>query len=106
MEGNTNHGNRIQTMVKAIDKKKIVKVKKIVESNSDKIDIVLELYNREYLTLKRLTFIIEECGKYINISSSVVQRLIKEDKTDLLNIILKNTKVFDTEFVLQHLFHY
>jgi ankyrin repeat protein len=62
------------------------------------IDILLELYLHELLTLERLNFVIQH-GKYFNISSNLIKHLIKNGKMDFLDKIFGNLKFFDNDFI-------
>jgi len=102
-----------ERFLQAIDIQNIVEIKKLIcginknsNKNNNKIDIVLEIYNKNILTYKRLHFITEKCTNYISISSTLIKKLIEKDNTLLLDVIFKNFKFFDNEFVLCLLTHY
>ncbi len=58
-------------------------------NKNDKIDIVFELYNNKLLIANRLQFIMKDCTKYLNISSNLVKRLMKDETVNLLDIVLE-----------------
>ena len=76
---------------------------KIIKKN-----VLFELYDKSQLTSGRLNFIVENCMKYMNITSSfLVKRLIKEDNFKLFSIIFENLNFFDYEFIVNtSLFYY
>jgi len=99
----------IESYIKAIDIKNIKILKSLINTNDNnlnKIDIVLEIFNQNLLTRKRLNFIIENCTECLYISSSLIKKLIKEDNTRLLDIIFSHIRFFDNEFILNLLIHY
>eukprot|EP00833_Pecoramyces_ruminatium_P017458 jgi/Orpsp1_1/1191490/evm.model.d7180000086292.1 len=97
----------IDQFVNAIDSKDVNEIKKkIVSFNNKTIDIILEIYNKNCLTHERLKFIVEKCNKFISISSPLIEKLIKANDINLLNIILKNFKFFDNKFILKLLLDY
>jgi len=70
-------------------------------------DIVFEIYNKNELNLERLQFIIENCTEYMNINSSLIKELMKNNNKELLEILLKyHLKFFDNEFILNLLKKY
>jgi len=79
------------------------------ETNSRNIekDIVYEMYNKNELSSERFQFIVENCTAYLNISSSLIKKLIKDNNEDLLEILFKNHfKFFDNNFILNLLKYY
>jgi len=46
------------------------------------------------------------CTQYLNISSNLIKRLVKEEKVTLLDIIFNSLKFYDNAFILQLLFHF
>ena len=53
-------------------------------------DIVFELYNKNKLNEERLKFIVENSTTYLNISSSLIKQLMKDNNRKLLEILLKS----------------
>ncbi len=100
----------IQLYKMAIDSKNKEKIKNLYyEYNKCKYgienDIVYELYNENELNSERLQFIIDNCTEYLNISSSLITKLIKNSNKELLEILFKNHfKFFDNNFILDLLF--
>ncbi|ORX77403.1 hypothetical protein BCR32DRAFT_60472, partial [Anaeromyces robustus] len=93
-------------IVKAIEKKKINKIKLLI-NNNNKRDILYEMYDKNELSEKKLKFIIEKCSNYLYISTPLIERLIKEDNYQLFSIIIENLNFFDNKFILNILlFHY
>jgi len=97
--------------VKAIDKKNVDEIKVLTEKNNNsfknKRDVVYEMYHEKLLTQERFKFVVENCSEYLNLSSSLVKQIIKEDNIEFLNIIFENYKFFDNEFILNILtIHY
>ena len=72
----------------------------------NKIDIIFEMYNNKLLTLERLEFIVENCTNYLNISSRLVKRLMKNNEVTFLDVIFSNLRFFDDEFIIQLLLCY
>jgi len=81
---------------------------KIINKNeiNNKNDIIFELYNKILLTFERLQYIMENCSKYMNLSSNLIKNLIKAKDTFLLDIIFIHLKFYDNEFILQLLLYY
>ncbi|KAL6595170.1 hypothetical protein U3516DRAFT_566666, partial [Neocallimastix sp. 'constans'] len=94
----------INSYLEAIDNKNIDKIKYL--NNNKNKDIVLELYNEKKLSTHQLIFIIEKCSKYINVSSSLVKQLMKDENIDLLDIIFYNLKFFDNDLIKTFLMYY
>jgi len=106
-----NNANLIQTYLMAIDNKNKEDIKFLYnENNSNNViekDIVFEMYNENKLNLERLQFIVENCTTYLNISSSLIKKLMKVNSRELLEILFKNhLKFFDNTFILNLLKHY
>ena len=77
----------------AIDNKNKDKIKFLYyEKYKDNIvnDIVFELYNKNKLNEERLKFIVENSTTYLNISSSLIKQLMKDNNRKLLEILLKS----------------
>jgi len=98
----------IKEVIVAIDSKDIGEIRKLIRNINkiNKNDIILELYNNNFLTVERFQFIMKECTKYLNISSNLVKRLIKDRNVNLLDIIFSHFKFYDKDFILQLLFYY
>jgi len=103
MEKNIND-NLIQAYLIAIDNKNKTEIEILYnEYNkySIKKDIIYEMYNENKLTSERLQFIVENCSAYLNISSFLIKKLIKDNNKELLEILFNNHfKFFDNEFIL------
>ena len=97
----------MDSIIDAIHNENIDEINALIHnSNKDiknKRDILYEIYDKNELSESRLKFIIENCSKYINISSPLIKRLIKEDNFPLFSIIFENLYFFDNEFILNFL---
>jgi len=94
----------MDSIIKAIDDEGVDEIK-LLTNNNNKFnkngrDIIYELYDKNKLSEKRLKFIVEKCSSFLNISSSLIKRLIKEDNYKLFSIIIENLNFFDNEFIL------
>jgi len=102
--------NLIQSYLTAIDNKDKNKIKTLYnEYNKHDIekDVVYEMYKKKELNSERLQFIIENCTAYLNISSSFIKKLMKDNNKELLETLFKyHFKFFDNEFILNLLLHY
>ena len=107
---NVNYDNLIQSYLMAIDNKNKEEVKFLYNERYKKNienDIVFEMYNQKELNSERLQFIVDNCTSYLNISSSLIKELMKDNNRKLLEILFKNhLKFFDNEFILNLLKHY
>jgi len=81
--------------------------------NKTQKDIVLEIFNKDMLTNKRLKFIIENLNEYLYISSSLIRSLIKlenkncfEERNNFLHIIFDKFRIYDDEFIKFLLYQY
>jgi len=85
--------NLIQSYITAIDNKNKNEIEilynKNNKSNIEK-DIVYEIYKKHELNSERLQFIIENCVTCLNISSSLIKQLMKDNSKELLEILFKN----------------
>ncbi|KAL6625919.1 ankyrin [Neocallimastix sp. 'constans'] len=81
-------------------------INNINKNNSKKIDTLLEIYKKGFLTSEKLNFIIKNYSDTPYISSSLLKKLIKDNETQLLNIIFDNSKFYDNEFIKTLLFLY
>jgi len=101
--------NEIDTYIKVIENEDIIGLKELIKNNNHENcqkNIVLEIYNKHELSSKRLQFIMKNCSKYLNISSTFIRQLFKNDNVNLLDIIFDNFKFFDNEFINKLLFYY
>jgi len=102
--------NLIQLYIAAFDKKNTEVIKFLYNLNIEKNienDIVYELYNKNELNSERLQYIIENCTSFLNISSSLMKKLMKNNNKTLLEILFKyHLKFFDNEFILNLLKYY
>jgi len=98
----------MESLILAIYKKDINEVKKLIHSHTEnyKDKILLEIYNKIFLSPRSLQFLIENCPEYINITSAFLKILIKDNNIELLSIIFKNFEYYDTEFIITLLSHY
>jgi len=93
-------------IIKAIDDKRVDEIKLLTNNNNNnklnknRKDIIYELYVKNKLSEKRLKFIVEKCSSFLNISSLLIKRLIKEDNYQLFSIIIENLNFFDNKFIL------
>ena len=102
--------NLIQSYITAIDNKNKNEIEilynKNNKSNIEK-DIVYEIYKKHELNSERLQFIIENCVTCLNISSSLIKQLMKDNSKELLEILFKNHwKFFYNKFILDLLKYY
>jgi len=97
--------NLIQSYLTAIDnrnKKEIELLYNNDKNNNIENDIVYEMYKEDELSSERLQFIIENCTAYLDISSSLIKLLIKDNNKQLLKALFKNLlKFFDNNFILK-----
>ena len=102
--------NLIQSFLIAIDNKNKEEIKFLYNEKYKKgteNDIVFEMYSQRELNSERLKFIIENCNSYLNISSSLIKQLMKDNNKGLLEILFKNhLNFFDNELILNLLNHY
>jgi len=93
-----------------IDYKNINEIKELtIKSDEDKIekDIVYEIYSNNQLSKERLLFIIENCTSYLNISSRLIAKLMKDNNTSLLEPIFeRHLKFYDNEMIIKLLSYY
>jgi len=101
-----NNDINIKKYLKAIDKKNLKKIEILYNKNNHN-DIVYEIYNENKLNCDRLQYIIDNCTAYLNISSSLIKRLMKDNNIELLDIIFKeHFKFFDNNFIINLLIYY
>jgi len=102
--------NLIQLHLAALDEKNKAVIEflcNLNNKNNIKYDIVYEIYNKNELNSERLQFIIETCTAYLNISSSLIKKLMKNNDKELLEILFNShLKFFDVEFILNLLKYY
>jgi len=100
--------SEILLYVEAIDNKNREEIKNLIinGNNTNKKDVVYELYENNLLTAERLQFIIENCNNDLKISTPLIKRLIKDNSIEILQIIFKSIKFFDHDFILNLLFYY
>ena len=102
---------KMDSIIKAIDDESVDELKFLTNNNNNnnnnnnkfiqnRRDIIYELYDKNKLSEKRLKFIIEKCSRFLNISSPLIKRLIKEDNYQLFSIIIENLNFFDNKFIL------
>jgi len=89
----------------AIDNKNKKEIEILYKMNNKNIvekNIVYEMYNIDKLNSERLQFIIENCIPYLNISSSLIKKLMKKNNKELLELFFKNhLKCFDNTFIIK-----
>ena len=68
-------------------------------NNTNKRDIVLEAYNKNRLKINNSEVIIELNINDLYISSSLIKKLINDNKFEVLDIIFNNLKFYDNEFI-------
>jgi len=106
--------NNIENLITAIDKKDKKKIENsylyLLSTNNEnnKIikekDIVYEIYIKNKLNSERFQFIIENCISYINVSSFLIKKLMKDNNKDLLEILfIYHIKFFDIDIILKFL---
>jgi len=99
---NSNEDFLIQSYLIAIDNKNKNEIKTLYHNaneNNIKKDIIFELYNRNQLNSERLQFALENCALYLNISSDLIKKLMKNNHKELSEIILKHST-----FMIMNLF--
>jgi len=92
--------------IKAIDTKNVEEIKSLIINNSNNTnnneDILYKLYDKNLLTFERLNFLTDNYGvSNINLSSTLIKRLIKDDNVELLSIIIESYYFFDNEFIIK-----
>jgi len=96
--------NLIQLYIAALDKKNKEVIEFLYNLNNKyniENDIVYEMYNINELNSERFQFIIENCTVYLNITSSLIKKLMKDNNKELLEILFKNhLKFFDNKYIL------
>jgi len=102
--------NLIKSYLNAIDRKNKEKIKILYNENfknNIENDIAYEMYNENKLNCERLQFIINNCTAYFNISFSLINKLMKDNNIELLEILFKNhLKFFDNDFIINILNYY
>jgi len=94
-------------IINVIDSKNINEIEKLSRYiNINKKDIIFEIYNNNLLTSERFHYIMKYCSKYLNVSSNLIKKLMKDENVILLDIIFSYLKIYDNDFILQLLFHY
>jgi len=100
----------IELYLKAIDSKNINEIEKLIKENNginnNNRDVVFELYNKRLLSCERFQFIVEKCTGYLNLSSVLMKKLIKDSNFELLDIAFNYINVFDNELVINLLLYY
>jgi len=98
----------IHAIIEATDNKNINDIEKLTKdfNKNNKSDIIFELYNNKLLTSERLQFIMKKCTKYFDISSNLINKLMKDENVSLLDIIFSHLKFYNNEFILQLLLYY
>jgi len=95
----------VQSYLNAIDDKNKNEIRQLTiqnDKNDIEKDIVYELYSNNQLNNERLLFIIENCTSYLNISSCLITKLMKDNNKNLLEIIFKkHLKFFDNEMIIK-----
>ena len=89
----------MNSFIKSIDDENVNEIKLLIHNNENKFiknkrDIIYELYDNNKLSEKRLKFIVEKYSNFLNISSPLIKRLIKEDNFQLFSIIYENLNFF------------
>ena len=65
------------------------------------------IYSNNQLNKKRLLFIIENCTSYLNISSRLITKLMKDNNKSLLEPIFeRHLKFYDNEMIIKLLSYY
>eukprot|EP00833_Pecoramyces_ruminatium_P017504 jgi/Orpsp1_1/1191536/evm.model.d7180000086760.1 len=72
MELSNTNNKLIKSYVKAIDSINIKKIKKLTKKIDIK-DVIFELYDKKYLTLERLKFLLTNGSKDLNISFPLIK---------------------------------
>ena len=94
---NLNEDQLIQSYLIAIDNRNKDEVEFLFNKANEyniKKDIVFKMYNRYQLNSKRLEFIMKQCTAYLNISSKLVKKLMKNNYKQLLEIIFNHFNFF------------
>ena len=102
--------NLILSYMNGIDYKNITEIKQLtIKGDENKIekDIVYEIYSNNQLSKERLLFIIENCTSYLNISSRLITKLMKDNNKSLLEPIFeRHLKFYDNEMIIKLLSNY
>jgi len=99
----------INSYLTAIDNKDKNKVEILSNENKKhniKKDIVYEMYNENKLDSERFQFILENCTAYLNISSSLIGKLMKYNNIKLLELFFKKFNFFDNDGIIDLLSFY
>jgi len=65
------------------------------------------IYSNNQLNKERLLFIIENCTSYLNISSRLITKLMKDNNKSLLEPIFeRHLKFYDNEMIIKLLSYY
>jgi len=96
---NQNDNIKIDSYLEAIDNKDISKIKNLNISKNNKKDVILELYNKECLTVERLQFIVEHCCEDLGVSTFLIKRLLQDNNVELLDVIFNQFYFFDIEYI-------
>jgi len=90
-----------KSFISVIDNKNIHEIENFSKNiNKNDNDIIYELYNKNILTVVRLQFTMEYCTYYLNISSNLIKRLMKDENVSLLDIIFSKLKFYNNEFIV------
>jgi len=108
LKNSNEESSNFDSFINFIDSKNIDEMKKLIKTfnKNNKNNIIFKMYNNKLLSVERLQFIMENCAKYLSISSKLVKRLIKEEKETLHDIIFSHFKFFSNEFILQFFLFY
>jgi len=85
-----NKDNLIQSYLTAIDNRNKKKIEILYDKNNIVKDVVYEMYKKNELNFERFQFIIENC-LFLNISSSLIKKLMKDITKNYWNYFLKIT---------------
>ncbi|ORY74671.1 hypothetical protein LY90DRAFT_502471 [Neocallimastix californiae] len=72
----------------------------------NKRDIALEAYNKNKLKINNSEVVIELNINDLYISSSLIRKLINDNKFEVLDIIFNNLNFYDNEFIKWLLYQY
>eukprot|EP00833_Pecoramyces_ruminatium_P006788 jgi/Orpsp1_1/1180820/evm.model.c7180000074765.1 len=85
----------------AIKSKNLAQLNELIDSDSSKKDIPLQLYHHKCLTPENLRFILRhERGKF-RVSTKLIRTLIHHNHVSLLDVLLQNISFYTNEFIIK-----
>ena len=88
----------IQLFISAINTNNLECLDQILDNNKN---IIYEMYKRNNLTPERLEYILKKKNKTIVLPILLIKNLIKKNKIELLNVLFKYSKIYDSDIILE-----